>query len=70
MFEDIYDRKFELEKQLRDDATRFEDRRNISQSLRAIYKALGEEDITQGEDPLIDKWERELAAGITPDLDD
>lgn len=70
MFADVYEQKFDLEAQLREDGLKFEERRSISQKLRGIYKALGEDDLTMGEDPLIDKWEAELDAGITPDLDE
>lgn len=71
MYEDVYDRKQDLERQLDDETLRFEDRRNLSQTLRKIYEVLGEEeDAVLGEDPLIDKWEQELEAGITPDLDE
>lgn len=70
MFTDVYDRKTDLEEQLASDTLKFEERRSISTKLRAIYKALGEHDETVGEDSLIDKWERELDAGITPDLNE
>lgn len=70
MYEDAYERKFDLETLLEDPEMRQEERRHVSQKLRRIYKALGEEDLTLGEDPLIDKWERELAEGKEPDLDE
>jgi hypothetical protein len=70
MFEDIYERKAELEAQLEDETLRLEERRVLSQKLRAILRSLGEKDVTKGEDSLIDKWEAELEAGITPDLDE
>lgn len=70
MYEDVYDRKVEIEGLLEDETLKFDERRMYSQKLRAIYKALGEQDVTMGEDPLADKWERELAAGITPNLDE
>lgn len=70
MYEDIYDRKIELERQLENEMLRMDDRREIGQRLRKVYAALGEDDLTQGEDPLIDKWERELEEGLMPDLDE
>jgi len=70
MFRDVYEQKVDLERQLEDDALKFEERRSISRRLRGIYKALGERDTTMGEDPLADRWEAQLAAGITPDLDE
>lgn len=70
MFEDVYEQKVDLERQLESDSIRLEEKRILSQRLRGIYKALGEYDLTMGEDPLIDKWEAELDAGITPDLDE
>jgi hypothetical protein len=70
MYEDIYEQKVDLEKQLEDDALKLEERRSISERLRSIYKALGEKDLTQGEDPLADKWDREWEQGITPDFDE
>lgn len=70
MYEDTYDRKVELETLLEDESLKHEDRRLYSKRLRSIYKALGEGDPTMGEDPLIDKWEREMAEGLTPNLDE
>lgn len=70
MFEDVYERKADLEHQLEDGSLRLEERRSISTRLRGILRALGEHDWTMGEDPLIDKWEKELDAGIVPDLDE
>lgn len=70
MYADLYERKRELEAQLDDEDTRIDQQRQVSKRLRSIYKALGEEDQTMGEDPLIDKWERELEADIRPDLNE
>ena len=66
MWEDLYQRKNELEKQL-DDAP-MDEREHIMESLRGIYGALGIE--CDGEDDLIDQWERELEEGLTPDLNE
>ncbi len=70
MYEDAYERMHDLETLLEDPEIRQEERRNISRKLRKLYKALGEKDTTWGEDPLIDKWEQELAEGKIPDLDE
>ena len=70
MYEDIFEKKAELEGLLDDADLRHEERRRLSKQLRSIMKALGEPDPTLGEDPLIDKWERELAEGKTPDLNE
>lgn len=70
MYEDAYEKAGDLEALLDDPDTRQEERRAISQKLRKLYKALGERDTTWGEDPLIDKWERELAEGKIPDLEE
>ena len=65
-----YERRRELELSLEHDDLKQEQRRHISGQLRKLYKVLEEEDSTRGEDPLIDKWERELAEGKIPDLDE
>ena len=70
MYEDAYERKLDLETLLKDPEMRHEERRQISQKLRRIYEALGETDMAYGEDPLADKWERELAEGKVPNLDE
>lgn len=70
MYEDAYEKKRDLETLLEDPDLKQEERRSISQKLRRVYKALGEKDESMGEDPLADKWERELAEGKTPDLDE
>lgn len=70
MYEDAYERKGDLETLLEDPDLKQEERRAVSRKLRKLYKALGEIDRTQGEDPLIDKWEKELAEGKIPDLNE
>lgn len=70
MYSDVYERKVELEQELEKDDIKFEERRDISKKLRSIYKALGEGESVDPEDALIDKWEKELAEGLTPDLDE
>ncbi len=71
MYEDAYERVRDLETLLDDPDIRQEERRNLSQRLRKLYKMLGEtdEDKAIGEDPLIDQWEKDLDEGRMPDLD-
>ncbi len=69
MYEDAYERRLELETLLEDPDMRQEERRRLSGQLRKMYIALGEEDPTKGEDPLVDMWEEQLARGEVPDLD-
>lgn len=70
MYEDAYTRKEDLESQLEDEGLKMENKRELRQKLRGLYAALGEGDETQGDDPLVDKWEREFEAGFVPDLDE
>lgn len=71
MYVDVYERVQGLETLLEDPDMRQEERRNTSQRLRKLYRLLGEdEDKAIGEDPLIDKWEKEMLEGKTPDLDE
>lgn len=67
MYEDIYAQVQDIETRLADDTTPLRERTALSGRLRKLYRALGE---TQeiSDDPLADQWERELDAGITPDL--
>lgn len=65
-YEDLYYQRAELEANLEDlsgDALREAERK-----IREIGKALGEK--VDGEDDLIDKWERELAEGKIPNLEE
>lgn len=65
MWEDCYERKGNLETRL-EEATGHE-RQDILEQLERLAKAL-DEDFSQ--DPLADKWERELMEGKIPDLDE
>ena len=66
MYEDALLEKEELLSDLEQDAA---DVSVISARLMVIDEFLGENTEEIGDD-LIDKWEAELAAGITPDLDE
>ena len=68
MYEDIYSEVADIESLLDDDNVRQEERRRLSDKLRRLKRMLGEE--VASEDDLIDKWEREIAEGRTPDLDE
>ena len=63
-YEDLYARKQDIEKDLESN----ESDRSLLSQLNAIGKALGEEDMEK--DDLWDKWERELEAGLIPDLNE
>lgn len=65
MYEDLYVRKADIESDLDKDVT---DKQPLLEQLAALNTALGEEAAVV--DPLADKWERELAAGRIPDLDE
>lgn len=68
MYEDIYAQIQEIEARLADDMTPLREKTSLSGRLRKLYRALGEtQDIS--DDPLVDQWERDIEAGITPDLD-
>ena len=68
MYEDWYLRRAELEGMLehRDGGIAMEQVREIQKEIAALTRALGEE--VESEDDLIDRWEKELADGKTPDL--
>lgn len=68
IWEAMYERKAEIERQLDDDRTPRQQVAELYSQLARIQRALGE-DVDCG-DPLIDKWERELEQGIIPDLDE
>ena len=68
MYEDLYERRAEIETALEDEVTPLRERSALTARLQNINKILDEEEYT--DDPLIDKWEAELEAGITPDLDE
>jgi hypothetical protein len=62
--EDLYAEKADLIERLEDPE---EDARRLMQRLNLIAEALGDEEYLT-DDPLIDKWEAQLARGETPDL--
>ena len=64
MFEDLIGRKRELEAEL--EAGETKNTGALLRALNEINRALGEAET--GGDPLVDKWERELAEGKIPDL--
>jgi len=66
MYEDFIAKKEELEYRL-EEATAKE-AQFLMRQLTAINKILGDDNFTG--DPLIDKWEREIAEGKIPDLDE
>jgi len=65
MYEDLFFRKAELEDILESEAK--VDRENLLEQLNALNKALGNAQVVL--DPLVDQWEKDLAAGRMPDLD-
>jgi len=68
MYEDMYYRRDQLSSQINEsgDSREF---RELSRQLGFLDKALDNETTHDtGEDDLIDKWERELREGKTPDL--
>lgn len=68
MYEDLYAKKAELEAELKTAAAPRE-HTAIARQLEQVEKALGEKSYVSAHgDDLIDKWERELAEGKTPDL--
>lgn len=67
MYEDLYHRKSMLEYEL-EEATRVDEQSSITNQLSKISEALGEEGPETFRDDLIDKWEKEIAEGKTPDL--
>ncbi len=69
MYEDLYERKAEIEIQLVDEMTPMRERTSLMARLRKLNKMLDEE-LEVSDDPLIDKWEAELESGVTPDLDE
>jgi hypothetical protein len=69
MYEDLYERKAELEALLADEMTPMRERTTLMARLRRLNKIL-DEDLEVSDDPLVDKWEAELAAGRIPDLDE
>lgn len=76
MFEDLYVRREEIKRDLKD-VSSAKERLELMDALQKLDEALGERDeatdpngpMVTG-DPLVDRWERELAAGRMPDLDE
>lgn len=66
MYEDLYERKAELEFAL-EEAETTRERAPLLKQLESLQKALGEEELV--EDELWEQWERELSEGKEPDLD-
>ncbi len=69
MYEDLYERKAEIEAQLEDEMTPMKERTFLMTRLRNVNKIL-QEDLKDSDDPLIDRWEQELLEGKVPDLDE
>lgn len=63
MFEDLYRKRAEVEKDLDES---LENREGLLKQLQGLNKALDEE---QDSDDLFDEWEEALARGEIPDLD-
>lgn len=69
-FEDLFARKQEIQNRFDDDDDEIgsEEQEALFAQLNRINKALGFDIAVQ--DELVAKWERELEAGIMPDLDE
>lgn len=69
MYADLYQRRDEIQRDLE---TRRGDKTDLYEQLAKIDEILQDETEQQrfSEDPLIDKWERELAEGKEIDLDE
>jgi phosphodiesterase/alkaline phosphatase D-like protein len=63
-YEDLMDRRRELENDL--EHADGKQRWAIQDAIKAISKTLGDE--VESADPLIDRWEAQIAAGETPDF--
>jgi len=66
MYEDLMSRRDELKEGIKDGTL---DQGKADSLIRAIEAVL-EEKAPQLDDPLIDKWEAELEAGLVPNLDE
>lgn len=66
MFEDLLSQREEILEQL-DAVTEAQERGNLRERLHGINKVFGYA-LDQGQDDLIDEWERDLAEGRVPDL--
>jgi hypothetical protein len=67
MYEDLYVRRNELKEQMAESDSHV-DHAKATQALAAIDALLGEGS-GETEDALVDQWERDLDAGIVPDLE-
>ena len=63
-YEDLYLRKHELEQEI----NKGSDTKGLHSALAEINKALGDE--SASDDPLIDRWEEQIARGEIPDLNE
>ena len=79
MFEDLHGRRLDLSNQLKrleeDEKVDGEEMNRICKSIASLDKILlGDKaetsDHYETSDPLIDKWEREIAEGKVPDLEE
>ena len=70
MFEDVYEERRSVLAQLEDEDIKSRERERLNGQLRRLNTALGEDPFEASSDPLVDKWLREIDAGITPDLDE
>lgn len=70
MIEDLLVRKRELLAELTDeeDEPRLQRRQELHRQLQYINRALG--DPMESDDALVDQWERDLAEGRVPNLED
>lgn len=68
LYEDIYERKKEIEADLADNDVSLSEKTALSGKLARICRMLGEPEPFV--DPLADKWDRELDEGKIPDLDE
>jgi len=70
MFEDLLERREEILEQLHQEAVAPRERADLREKLQSIDAVFDRDKSDLGEDPLIDKWEREIAEGKTPDFDE
>ena len=75
MYEDLYARRDEVMRSLKD-VSGAKERLDLMEALQGLDEALGERREADEDgpmitgDPLVDKWERELAEGKMPNLDE
>ena len=70
MYEDAFQKRAELLRKLKDpdSVLSIKEANEMQTQLAALNRSLGQEE--EVADELIDKWERELAEGKTPNLDE